>query len=157
MNLSTKYELGQTVWIVRKSTFRRLKKCDPCEASGKVQIGSEEFICPKCGGSSAYPQYAGEKWWVDCSSRIGRITVEVYAAGYAPDYEPLSVKYMLEVTGVGSGTIWDEVDLYPTEDEARHACDQHNGLLPQYEDGAVQRPQVFRVNTPHEFAIKATP
>lgn len=156
MELTAKYHLGQVVWAVSRANFKRLVNCQACNATGKITIGGEQFVCPKCGGSSAYPQNAGEKCYIDLSSRIGKVEITAYEADHCKEWDdpPIQVKYMLKATGVGSGRVWKEEELFFSEEEAQAYCDSHNLTLPQDEPGATQLPQVIPVRGSYEFAEK---
>jgi hypothetical protein len=130
---TTKYSIDQTVWMVRHETFYRIVKCEVCKNTGRVQIGVEEFVCPKCDGKAAHRNWAGEKYYVYGFSTVGQVRVEdCPGRGNWTNSEPEpnpKFEYMLYSTGVGSGGVWKEADLFETEAEARQYCDQKNGVL----------------------------
>lgn len=55
---------------------------------------------------------------------IGKIEIEEYAPKYKERYKS-EVKYMLEETGVGSGTLWREDRLFATYDDAKEFCEKY--------------------------------
>jgi hypothetical protein len=143
MQLTSKYELGQRVFAIRSTEFRRIKTCITCEGTGKITLGDETFVCPKCGGSSAYPQRAGEKWYVEVESEIGKVSVDVYAERFADRCEKLvKVEYMLVATGVGGGTLWDEDRLFADRESAEIACEIRNGRNYKDDPEAIMLPQL---------------
>lgn len=128
MKIETKFDLDQAVWTISDSAAYRIVKCMVCVA-GKLTIGNEEFVCPKCEGKSAHPHYAGRKWHVSHQGVIGKIQTEQYGA-CAPSYARNNrITYMIDSTGVGSGQCWEEADLFATREDAQAECNKKNGLL----------------------------
>jgi RNA polymerase subunit RPABC4/transcription elongation factor Spt4 len=131
-NYTTKFSLGDHVYIVDSHRFERIVRCKPCHNTGKVIIGDEELICPKCNGRSTHTQYAGEKFYItEFDTVVGKIGIEEIEAGYyrREDEPNPKITYMVVATGVGSGTLWPEDKLFRSEEEAQQFCDQENGLL----------------------------
>ena len=133
MEFNTKYNHGDTVWVITKHMTYKMEDCPTCNNLGRVEINGKKFSCPNCGGYSK--QVADEERWelytyVQCG-KIGRITIESYDKKYCKknDHLPLKVTYMLDTTGVGSGTLWDEKDLFISEEDALLECDKRNKLL----------------------------
>jgi hypothetical protein len=139
MVYTTKYEMFQEVWGICDETFRQIVKCLTCRATGKVTIGTEEFVCPKCNGRSAHPVYVGRKWFVAENGVIGKIDVTHFPGDYH-GHSDTQAKYMIDATGVGSGRVWDEDLLFVDRDAAERECARRNGVLPQ--DEAVMLPEV---------------
>ena len=140
----SKFSIGDTVWAVRSQWSHRIVKCLTCANTGKVKIGAEEFICPKCNGRAAHPQFAGHKYYVDESGIVGQVRIEHtdHEKFYTHRSEEPNPKfeYMIDATGVGSGTIWKEADLFATREEAQRFCDAQNAPLLQ--DEAEMLPKV---------------
>lgn len=130
MTYTSKFDIGQEVWLVRNERFQRIVKCSACGHSGKIVINGEELICPKCSGRSAHAQYVGQKHYVYDHSQVGKIEIEDHPSRYGKETPNPRVKYMVFATGVGSGQVWDEEDLFPTEAEAQACCDRRNTPLP---------------------------
>ncbi len=125
MNITTRFSLGQTVWALWNTRADRLVNCECCGNTGKVVIAGQEYICPKCHGAGQHKVYDGERWYVETSGHIGRISPEIYEAGD----ERTNISYMLDSTGIGSGTIWREANLCESREEAQAECDRRNALL----------------------------
>lgn len=133
MKLESLYDTNQTVCMVSYEDAKRVVECATCLRTGKVMIGAEEFICPKCNGRSVHIQWNGRKWFVTGDARIGKIEIKLQTMGYDSDDEPNGiphVRYMLDSTGVGSGQVWHEKDLFLSREDAQIACDKRNGVLP---------------------------
>ena len=77
--------------------------------------------CPDCGGNGGHREWECDKWHVCNKScgRIGKIIVEIYDG--KEEY-----KYMLDSTGVGSGTLWSEDVLFLNEIDAQIECNKRN-------------------------------
>ena len=133
MNYTSKYDIGHHVFVVSSDTFNRIVKCLTCQGAGKVSIGAEEFVCPKCSGRAAHPQHAGRKYYVAHEGIIGKIEIShMPNDGYFHQPEP-QVTYMIDSTGVGSGNVWKESELFSTRAYADAYCDSRNAILPKDE------------------------
>lgn len=122
MNFETKYKLGQRVHVlsVRKND-RKQVKCSLCNGRGEVNITNSErsTYCPDC--SRGYI-------WVEepcCDffkyiGVIGKIRIESYSDAdcVSESYKGKhTIKYMIDSTGVGTGTVWSEEQVFNTIDE----------------------------------------
>lgn len=63
------------------------------------------------------------RYYVSGKSIVGKIDVERYSSKHR-EYASCKDenKYMLESTGVGSGSVWREKDLFASEKEALEEC-----------------------------------
>lgn len=131
MNINTKFSLGDTVVTITSDHVSRKIKCFTCNHTGRVVINNEEFTCPKCRGDCLRDQFCGCKSIIGEISTIGKIQVEITDPKYCycPDKESYKVTYMLKITGVGSGTLWNEKDLFSSREEAQNECDIRNASL----------------------------
>lgn len=141
MTYTTKFDMGQTVWIVSRAEHRRIVKCLTCESVGKIHIGGEEFVCPKCCGASSYPQYAGSKAYIAHTGVIGKISVEHEPSAY--DGKQMDISYMIDVTGIGSGTVWREENVFPTREAAQQHCDSANFAVPEDDPDAIAHAKMY--------------
>lgn len=150
MTLETKFGIGDRVFLIGHSDVYRVRNCKTCDHTGKVTISGEQFICPNCSGRSAHRQYSGQAWYVHSfKTRIGKVGVEVNIdetwrmsshgsrPGCAYDSHTVKVTYMVEETGIGSGTVWSEDTAFATQTEAQAECDERNKYNLRNEDGAV--------------------
>lgn len=130
MKYETKFSIGDTVFTISSERAYRIVQCTTCQGGRTVKIGAEEFVCPKCDGKAAHPQYVGHKWFISHSGSVGKVTVEhTDTSRFYPDDEPLQVKYMIDSTGIGSGSVWEEEHLFPTRESAQAECDRRNGVI----------------------------
>ena len=116
MKIETKFNLGQHVWVVSTRHMRQKRvECPTCKGLGTVTIleTGSPIDCPKC--------YMCGRIFKDCKclefskyqGSIGKIQVEHYVG-------KVEIRYMIDSTGVGSGHVWREDQVFLTE-EARSA------------------------------------
>jgi len=132
MEFNTKYNHGDRVWIIVKNMTYKNVVCETCNNVGRVEINGKKFSCPSCYGNIKRIQDE-EKWEVydyQQTGIVGKINIESYSPEYI-DRENFSLKvmYMLDSTGVGSGTMWKECDLFINQEDALLECDRRNKLL----------------------------
>lgn len=125
--LTTKFDMGQTVWHANITTEHRRHPCPDCLGSKTWTAtspagGSFEVACPRC--SAVYQSNRDlslDYQWLTPSAQkltVGKINAST-ATG--DDYDA-GTKYMCCQTGIGSGTIYREDDLFETEAEALRAA-----------------------------------
>jgi hypothetical protein len=154
MDIKTRFEIGQTVFVLSWSDAFRIRGCDTCARSGKVQINGQEFVCPACQGRSAHRQFAGRAWYVaQHNAKVGKIGVEVIISeewrrdshGFRPDsaYSDFETRitYMTDQSGIGSGSVLDEKDVFSSLTEAEIACAERNAGNLTDQEGAVLKPE----------------
>lgn len=128
MEIKTKYSLNDFVYPIFKGGYEKYEKCELCNGNGEVLIANteRETACPDCYGQGGMNKWQEEKWRVslDSASKIGKVSVELYANRYKSHKD--EIRYMLQSTGVGSGTLWSEENLFATEIEAQGECDRRN-------------------------------
>jgi hypothetical protein len=132
--LATKYEMGQTLWSIHRSAVERAPiVCPACE-DGTVELRGERYKCPRCDGKREIRvQTTG--WIVGDRGCVGNVRAELKC----PDWDEtwgddrveartrfLFVHYMLDSTGINSGTLHPEPNVWPTREEAQSECDRRN-------------------------------
>lgn len=126
--LQAKFKVGQKVYAVsNKSDSREIHvKCDVCNSTGKVKVNGrdEEYICPACKGRTETEHYGYNYVISYPRAKIGKVQIEEYSKKYEKEYKS-NVKYMLEETGVGSGSLWREDRLFATEKDAQDFCEKY--------------------------------
>lgn len=123
--LTTKYSVGDVVYHASTITTKKQHPCPDCKGERKWKAsspagGEYEFDCPRCLSrymsdrdlSLDYSAFEG------CTSRLTIGSIQVNTADGSWDK---GNRYMCLETGVGSGTVYNEIDLYPTEEEALEA------------------------------------
>ena len=126
--LVPKFKVGQKVYAVsnRSDTKQKHVECDVCNSTGYVKVeGREEnFVCPVCYGRTETEHY-GYKYVISYyEATIGKVEIQEYAPKYRHRHKS-EIRYMLEETGVGSGTVWREERLFATEEEANEFCEKY--------------------------------
>ena len=128
MKIETKYNFKDTVYLV-SGRIQRIKvptNCPICNDRGKIIVKEKEYTCPECRGYTYHTEEGDIEYYVhERQGKVGRITAEYYDEKYSKHNES-KITYMLDITGVGSGTIWDENDLWFTIEEAQAECDRRN-------------------------------
>lgn len=124
-NLTSKYSVGDRVFRAGTTTKVFTRDCPDCQGLKQWDAISPagkqyKFACPRCSASYQSERDLDLKYTQFVASvqplTIGSIRVDTH------DARPIS--YMCVETGVGSGGIHYEEDLFPTEDEARRAAEQ---------------------------------
>lgn len=126
--LQAKYKLGQKVYAVSsKSNSRQIHvNCDVCNSTGKVKVEGrdEEYKCPVCYGRTK-TEHFGYKYVISYyEATIGKVEIQEYDPKYSDQYKS-EVRYMLEETGIGSGSLWKEDRLFTTEKDASDFCNRY--------------------------------
>lgn len=118
--IETKYAIGDKVFYAGLRTAKRRRECPDCKGERTwkaVSPAGQEysFSCPRCSTS-----YAGHhELSLDYSvfePSVQALTIGSIRVDTADEKAPVS--YMCCETGVGSGHVYDEARLLPTEDIA---------------------------------------
>lgn len=119
-----KYEIGDIVYAIDHGEIHSTTQCKTCSSSGIVVIAGETFTCPKCHGTKENVYSIPPKWFVDTQSMIGQITIVITHGDLASKkgVPEINVTYMLYSTGIFSGRVWKEKDLFLNKDEAEKEC-----------------------------------
>lgn len=124
MTIETKFSLGDIVYGIVRVPTSEPQTCPKCNGSKRLALKEfpETILCFTCRGKGTVEEYAGYKWLLSDStpSKIGSVKTN-FTIGKEPE-----IRYMLNRTGVGSGTLWKEKDLFETEQEAKNICDERN-------------------------------
>jgi hypothetical protein len=138
--VDTKYDYGQHLYcLTRSNVDLPAVCCDACEGEKVVVVRGEKFSCPKCGGKGVLVKTA-HGWIVGGSGTVGhvratRARVDNFTNFEWWEPEPVEgslltrVEYMLDSTGVGSGTIWPEGNLFPSRESAQAEADSRNDYV----------------------------
>jgi hypothetical protein len=120
LSLKPKFQLGQHVYAINESYDHKdvHTNCDLCNSTGIVHIKGKDYRCPECHGFIEKTIING-KYVVENSGKIGCISVEEYLY---KKYGCSKICYMLDSTGIGSGTVWPEEKLFPSREEAEEFC-----------------------------------
>ncbi len=116
-----KFRIGQTVWYGRSAWAGEDLPCKVCDGKGKVKAtvtGSDHIVttnCPVCYGSGRKIINYGYKPHVE-KMRIGLI--EVRSSCNKNKVSENYIRYMMHEYGIGGGTLFNQDDLFETEEEA---------------------------------------
>lgn len=121
--LTTKYSIGDKVFCARTVTERKKHPCPDCKGSREWRAmspagGEYTFGCPRCAAQYNSDRdmtldYSAHVPSVSCLT-IGSIQVNTEKGAYDE-----GARYMCVETGIGSGSVYNESDLFNTEEEAR--------------------------------------
>lgn len=121
--IETQFGIGDKVVIISSITKRDLINCEACSGKGHVIVDGFRFRCETCLGN------ATKIVWGDIiysvlykNATIGQINIRLSA-------KKKEVQYMVEETGIGSGTCWDENDCFPNEIDALTECEKRNANI----------------------------
>jgi hypothetical protein len=128
MEIKTKFNLNDTVYPIQLNIGKVKKTCTLCNGNRTVKINNTERVitCPDCNGTGYNTHFEALKWGLSNHvGKIGKVSVELYSNTYPHKNE---YRYMLDSTGVGSGTNWLETELFLTEQEAIEECEKRNNI-----------------------------
>lgn len=112
--LSHRYEVGNAVFFAGYTHHVRTLQCPDCLDSKKwkavTPAGDElEFSCPRCTGW----QHDGRPLLAEYIPAIRPLTIGSVRIDTADEKTPIT--YMCRETGVGSGSVYEEGDLFESE------------------------------------------
>ena len=124
MIIETKFDLGEKVYAIQKERNMIEEECPICEGTARIEKNGEKFSCPKIGCKSGQIITGSEpKWVVKFEGVIGKIDVDLYYSKYNHKDE---YRYMLDTTGVGTGSVWYQHLLFKTKEAAQERCNELN-------------------------------
>jgi hypothetical protein len=130
MNIKTKFSLGDRVFIIQKQGKKEWIPCAACKGKGGVVVEYTQFTCTSCWGKNGRYGWSFEEWAVVYrNTEVGKVSIEKYSEEYYqqnPAYRDKEIKYMVTATGIGSGSIWYEQDIFKTLKEAEEECNKRN-------------------------------
>lgn len=125
MVIETKFNFNQKVYKIENTYKENKVKCPTCKGTSKVElISGRKIDCPDCF-DGYYIERLPTQWRISLSGKIGKIGVELYSSKYSKSNNS-RIYYMLDITGVGSGTLHYEDTLFTSEKEAQLECDKRN-------------------------------
>lgn len=122
--ITTKFSVGDTVYHAWTTTERKRHPCPDCLGERKWQTKSPagreyQFDCPRCSTSYISERDLSLDYSVFAPC-VHKLTIGQVRAQTGSE---MRSEYMCHETGVGSGTIYRETDLFATEEEALQAAD----------------------------------
>lgn len=126
MLIETRFSVGDSVFCASTTVERKQHPCPDCLGSRKWKAtspaGAEyEFACPRCAAS----YQSNRDISLDYSEHVPLVrplTIGSVQVNTAPGSWDHGNRYMCRETGVGSGTVYNEDDLFGTEEGALEAA-----------------------------------
>lgn len=138
MTIETRFSIGERVYQIARECPQEWVMCPACGGDKRVILkDGKDRMCPECYGSGGKYAYKPQEWLVAGTLTIGLVDVRVCnikktgifdnvgVMGDPQDTER-EVKYMAYETGIKSGTLWPEENLFPTEVDALVECEKRN-------------------------------
>ena len=123
MILETKYGLGDVVYPVYSDTKRIRIPCTGCTTTGKISLDDgTEVCCPRCRGQGHKSEYGPIEYTVGRELRIGQVRARATEGKYQSGSDEPT--YMCVESGIGSGAVHYERQLFPTREAAQAECDR---------------------------------
>lgn len=124
--IETKYSIGDVVWHARTSPERKQHPCPDCNGTRKWKAtspaGNEyDFACPRC--TARYQ--SNDVLSLDYTASVGTVQKLTIGSVRHDSHKfggGSETQYMCVETGVGSGNLYNEDRLFPSEQEARAAA-----------------------------------
>ena len=137
MRFETQFNFKQEVWEVRQCMVNEWVPCSFCAATGKIKgAGGEERMCPECHGRLGRHEVKGLAWAAGGPLTVGQIRIEHTCAStggegcifdnYGPQKEQRKEEYMCYETGIGSGSIHRDYELFASREEANAEAERKN-------------------------------
>lgn len=121
MLIESKYSIGQTVYKGEHQIVVDSVICEICDGVGRVALIYKgeplEAQCSKCKGRGSLEEGRSILTSVRTLT-IGSVRYDSYLDEWHKKAGHCHFTYMTEQTGVGSGNVFQEKDLYLTEKEA---------------------------------------
>ena len=128
MKFKSRFNLGDKVYYVGTRTTRQYDRCQACGGAGRVEINGNTFSCNACSGLGRKELPWKEEWFVsDKIGTIGMIRAELTDAEWVSGKEErFEETYMIDISGVVSGTVHNVSNLFTTREEAEAECIKRN-------------------------------
>jgi hypothetical protein len=125
--IETLYSVGDVVWHAGTTTEQRQHPCPDCNGTRQwkaVSPAGDEFTfaCPRCNASYSSRDDMSLKYSAFTPS-VNRLTIGSVRHDSRPFNEEPRTEYMCRETGVGSGTVYRESDLFADEAAALRAAE----------------------------------
>ena len=119
LNLNTKFEIGNRVFVIIKENrcWQKKETCDVCMGQGYVPYREYRCTCPKCNGRGEIvieEKRVELSHYRKCDTPISRMDIIMSKDG------DMRIKYRVD------GRNYSEENLCSTEDEARVICEARN-------------------------------
>ena len=123
MNIKTKYNIGDIVVPISRGGYNKFIPCKTCSGIGIITVKetNKKITCPECYGRKGESKFSHTEYFVrkEYLGQIGNIRTDNYP-------NDIKIQYMLDSSGIGSGILWNENDLFKTVNEAENECKKRN-------------------------------
>lgn len=137
MILHTKFDIGQTVCLIRQETTPVTRPCAVCDGRGYLDLVkggnvpcTNRYVDKDRCRSGNVTLRITQPWKV-----MGLLTVGKVTATTDDSFPGENISYMCEETGVGSGSVYYEPNLFASREEAQAECDTRNAAPGGTENG----------------------
>lgn len=167
MIVHTKFSIGDRVIPVYRAHEQVTRDCSRCGGKGELALAEGGTV--PCTNRFAWKEScnAGKvtlghlsPWKIETESvgAVGQVQVKRTTHHIADSWNDNNAnKYMLHSTGVGSGRVWNEDDLFATVEEAQGACDRRNAVVLDEERDNINAGQSRRTMDDNFAAETAEP
>jgi len=140
MKLESKYDIGQKVFHISQCKRKEWVSCDSCAGTGIITlVNNVKRKCPDCYGRCGEYKYFDMQWEVVSQLTLAQITIcarNIIKTGIFDNIGKLSdesnttfeIEYMAYESGVGSGSVYQEDNLFSKKEEAQVECDKRNTI-----------------------------
>lgn len=137
MNLITKFGLNDKVVGITRDCVSKWVSCPACNGTGVFSgANKKEYRCSECYGQKGKPVYGPVAWIISRTLTIGEVKAAIKnitpngmfcnIGHYEEGKDQMETEYMAYETGIGSGRIYHERDLFSTVEEAQEECNKRN-------------------------------
>jgi hypothetical protein len=137
MEPQSKFSLNNTVYAIAQRMEQKFIVCAECGGEGWATFANgKKTRCSKCFGDKGSHKNVAMKWIIEARLTIGQIRIvltNIVSDGmfdnvghYEEGKTEQKVEYMAYETGIGSGRVHYEENLFATEEEAQAECDRRN-------------------------------
>jgi hypothetical protein len=142
MILESKYNIGDKVYPIHKAREPIWIPCKSCGETGIITYNDgEKAECPRCWGEKGKVEWRLTKWMlidnypkevrkkaIECGDHVWLPPFKIEQIRIEQEKNNKEVRYMCKETGVGSGTVWSEKELFLSREEAQLECDKRNSV-----------------------------
>lgn len=144
-----KYALLEYLFVITQRHESVTEPCKVCDGTGELSLAKGGSVpCTEryrtCDGGRVTVAHV-QPWGLFTYGMVGNVRFEVTAAQFRDHDEDLEpphtederkVQYMLNTTGIGSGSLWDEERCFPSRQAALAECERRNAIPTLPREGA---------------------
>lgn len=108
MDIKTKFNIGERVFFPYSETTMEETICPACKGKKTIEIDGNKFTCASCIDGTITKFRTN---FIVRNSKIGLINTTTNKDSIT------ETNYMLAATGIGSGALWKEHEIFATKEE----------------------------------------